>query len=355
MQVRYARSLVLVPRDSSIVGFNYLVRSVFECSTDAVQLIAQFSDWEEIDVFIERISDGNDKTLRMVLQDLLSVGALVERGSRLAKLEQEHEEGWDWGLPAAMFHFSLRDKQFLAPTEIEHIQLEKARKVPSPALYRLHNEATFVHRLGDPFDGNELLALMARRRTVRAATQQATSLEQVSSCLFAGLGITGEVRNCVGSLPLKMTPSGGARNPFEAFIYARNVDGLRKGFYHYSAKEHSLARLPSDSLPEPSELLAGQAWSNEMPCIVFLVAMLERTMWKYMDPNAYRGVLIEAGHIGQNMMLAGTRLGLSLCPTAAFCHSKIDQCLGLDKATHSVSYALTIGVPDPERAKHEFG
>ena len=30
-------------------------------------------------------------------------------------------------------------------------------------------------------------------------------------------------------------------------------------------------------------------------------------MWKYDDPNAYRVVLIEAGHIGQNIMLAATQ------------------------------------------------
>ena len=33
--------------------------------------------------------------------------------------------------------------------------------------------------------------------------------------------------------------------------------------------------------------------------------------------DAYRVVLIEAGHIGQNIMLAATREGLSACPTAA--------------------------------------
>ena len=66
-----------------------------------------------------------------------------------------------------------------------------------------------------------------------------------------------------------------------------------------------------------------------MPCIIFLVAYLERTMWKYSDSNAYRVVLIEAGHIGQNIMLAATQAGLSACPTAALAHSAIKDLLGL--------------------------
>ena len=37
-----------------------------------------------------------------------------------------------------------------------------------------------------------------------------------------------------------MTPSGGARNPYEAYVYVRNVEQLAPGMYHYSAAENSL-------------------------------------------------------------------------------------------------------------------
>jgi nitroreductase len=70
-------------------------------------------------------------------------------------------------------------------------------------------------------------------------------------------------------------------------------------------------------------------------------------MWKYEDANAYRVVLIEAGHIGQNMMLAATRHGLSACPTAALSHSVIKRLLGLDRLTDAPIYALTLSAPEP--------
>ncbi len=82
-----------------------------------------------------------------------------------------------------------------------------------------------------------------------------------------------------------------------------------------------------------------------MPCLILLCAKLDRTMWKYEDANAYRVVLIEAGHIGQNIMLAATRHGLSACPTAALCHSSIKRLLGLDRLTDAPIYALTIAAP----------
>ena len=162
---------------------------------------------------------------------------------------------------------------------------------------------------------------------------------------IAGLGLIGEVETETGLLPLKTTPSGGARNPFEAYVFARNVDGLEPGIYHYSGRQHSLHRLKADPPQTVANLLGDQDWVEAMPCIVFLVAYLERTMWKYSDSNAYRVVLIEAGHIGQNIMLAATQAGLSACPTAALAHTAIKNLLGLTRLTQAPLYALTLSYP----------
>ena len=141
---------------------------------------------------------------------------------------------------------------------------------------------------------------------------------------------------------------GRRRNPYEAYVYARNVEGLAPGFYHYSAYDHDLALVGTNRLPKPSELLGGQDWADEMPCVILLCASLERTMWKYDDPNAYRVVLIEAGHIGQNIMLAATSNGLSACPTAALNHATIRECVSLKRLTDAPIYALTLAVPGVE-------
>ena len=65
-----------------------------------------------------------------------------------------------------------------------------------------------------------------------------------------------------------------------------------------------------------------------MPAVIFLVAELRRTSWKDNDPNAYRVVLIEAGHIAQNMMLACANNNLTTCPTAALTIGMFPLCLG---------------------------
>ena len=123
---------------------------------------------------------------------------------------------------------------------------------------------------------------------------------------------------------------------------------MHPGFYHFSASECRLTPITSSLQGlSSSQLLAGQEWAEDMPAIVFLVAMFERTMWKYRDDNAYRVILIEAGHIAQNIILAATAHGLTGCPTAALAHHEIAQRLGLTSEMHNPLYAITLSYCRP--------
>ncbi len=347
MRIRSAQTLVFSRQAREIVAFNFLTNSAFACSLDLLAFLTSVDDWTELDEVYGQIPAMPHEELRSTVRDLLEVHALTEEHSALADAEEDFRVNWKWGVPAAVFHFSLRDKEPMSLEQTEMMQRERLTEYSQPPLY-LTNEWANGKTLDLPpaLDGNDLLQLMARRRTVRSAAATSISLRQLSDCLFAGFGITGRTQNCVGVLPLSMTPSGGARNPYEAYVYARSVEGLDAGFYHYSAFDHTLARLDTDELPLPSSLLNGQDWADEMPCVIILVAQLERTMWKYDDANAYRVVLIEAGHIGQNVMLAATQHGLSACPTAALCHSEISRHIAPRTAlTHAPVYALTLASP----------
>jgi hypothetical protein len=110
-------------------------------------------------------------------------------------------------------------------------------------------------------------------------------------------------------MPLKLAPSGGARNPYEAYVFAANVAEIN-GLYHYSAYDHGLARI-SEQVFNPVIALGGQEWAGNCGAIVFLVSNFQRTMWKYPHPGAYKVVLIEAGHVGQNMVTVGSVISIS--------------------------------------------
>ena len=344
MRIRSARNLVFSRESGRILASHVLTRSSFSCSPDIFVFLSMVDNWTDCDELPNLLPATPKEELPQTVRDLLGVNAIVEEHSVLAATEEEFAADWKWGNLAAAFHFGLQDREFMPLDQAEAAQVKKLATTPQPALYVAHHGSAI--ELPDHLERDDLIRLMARRRTIRSATPRPILLNELSACLFAGMGITGFTENRAGRLPLAMTPSGGARHPYEAFVYARNVDGLEQGFYHYSALDHSLGRIETQETPPPSLLLGGQDWADEMPCVLFLCAWLERSMWKYDDAGAYRVVMIEAGHIGQNVMLAATRYGLTACPTAALNHSAITACLRMDdRIVHAPIYALTLGEP----------
>lgn len=343
MRMKCSEALVFTPSDGQFIAYNFLEKSVFECSSDLLELLSRMKDWTNLEDLQEDLPDFTEEELETILDGLISVGALIEEGTPDAEKEGQYSRAWTWGLPTALMHFSVQDNPFITVAEAEDLQREKAKSVGLIELHRPNGERAL--RLPDPLKGKDLISLMARRRTVRKALSVPVKLEQVSDCLFSGLGITGWMQNCVGALPLSMTPSGGGRNPYEAYLFARNVEGLERGVYHYSALGHSLERVADLGDGDITSLIGGQEWGDDKPCMILLCAHMERTMWKYEDPNAYRVIMIEAGHIGQNIMLVATENGLTACPTAALDHTRAKAILGLKDITQAPIYALTLSAP----------
>jgi SagB-type dehydrogenase family enzyme len=150
-----------------------------------------------------------------------------------------------------------------------------------------------------------------------------------------------------GRLPITMTPSGGARNPFELYVYARKVAGLKTGFYHYAALARDLGLVRAGRVDVP-EMLGGQQWPAQASAIVFLVAHFPRTMWKYHLPMAYRIVMMEAGFICQNIALAATYHGLSAVPSGALKESVIESYLGTPPLEAGVVFTMSLGRPEAD-------
>jgi SagB-type dehydrogenase family enzyme len=349
MKYRAAQTLVYSHDGKALLGCNFLAKSVFACDPDLISFLGGLTEWSDFDAVAEQMGMTAEDA-RATIDRLVEVSAIIEQGSTLAEAEEDFRLGWKWGLPAAMMHFCVQNPDYMSLEESQALQRQKAATGRHPVLHIRNDGDRVVKPLPATRDGNELIELMARRRTVRSAGRPTITLKQLSDCLFAGMGITGETSNGIVTLPLGMTPSGGARNPYEAYVYAVNVEGLAPGFYHYSAADHDLGLVETNRVPKPSELVGGQDWADEMPCMILLCASLDRTMWKYDDPNGYRVVLIEAGHIGQNIMLAATQNGLTACPTAALSHSAIRECLSLKGLTNTPVYALTLSVPGVENS-----
>lgn len=325
-EYRTSPTLIVMPASnedkspSSIGVYDYLTKKYAYVSISNIYWLEYFAEKKSWPQVLLDHKTANPETLSYDIANLTNLGFLVVGDGAEAKKYDRFSKEWKWDLSSALFHFTILDNEFESQDDSTAIQLSKLGQDDQPALTWTNGAQAVA--LPSPFGGKngDLLSLMAKRRTNRTNSGHELTNDELSSCLFAGLGITSYVETPTGDLPLSMTPSGGARNPFEAFVILNRGAELAPGVYHYSGSEHSLQKLESAVPEQLHQYLANQEWTRDMAAVIVLVAVLERTMWKYSDANAYRVVLIEAGHIAQNIMVAATNMGLCACPTAALAH-----------------------------------
>jgi SagB-type dehydrogenase family enzyme len=284
-------------------------------------------------------------TLFAEIEVLLDQEILTAEGTSSHERCQDYRRNWKWDVTAGAFHFTVLNNEFMPLEESRSEQLSKLEKASLPELFWPARSASTIPLPRPDASGDDtLLQLICARRTNRTSARQPVSIRQLADCLFAAFGITGFVKATSGYAPVSTAPSGGARNPFEAYVICNRCEGLARGIYHYCSISHELEQVNSfDETFQSSSLFASQEWIDDMAVVVVMLAVFDRSMWKYQDGNAYRVLLIEAGHRAQNFMLCATKHGLTSCPTAAIAHSKVAGLFGLPESLLLAPvYALTL-------------
>jgi SagB-type dehydrogenase family enzyme len=207
-----------------------------------------------------------------------------------------------------------------------------------PPRYKTHGDAERI-ALPDPvgFRGLSVEEALQTRRSVRDYSDQPLSLEALSCLLHAAQGITEQ------RLAFRAAPSAGALYPIELYPVVHNVSGLAPGVYHYAVQEHALERLKKgDFRGRVTQAGLHQRFLGQASVCFILSAVFQRTRWKYRE-RAYRYVLLEAGHVGQNLYLAATSMGLGACAVGAFLDNQLNELLGLDVGLEAVLYVVSVG------------
>lgn len=178
---------------------------------------------------------------------------------------------------------------------------------------------------------------LALRRSLRRYRSYPLTLDQLGQVLYAAQGIT-------DGRGFRAAPSAGALYPLEVYVLAHSVSGLESGIYHYFPREHVLERLKSGDFR--TAIAQAGLWQEFLAqagvCLV-LSAVFQRTRWRYRE-RAYRYVLLEAGHVAENIYLAATALGLGACAVGAFLDDEVNRLLGLDGKEEAALYILSLGV-----------
>lgn len=230
---------------------------------------------------------------------------------------------------------------------MEQWESDQERKLPQPPLVKapVTPKEQWIP-LNRDFSGlalnNDLISLLRDRRSSRIYTQETIKMDQLSFLLWATQGVKGLRGKSYATL--RTVPSGGARHEFETYLLVRNVDGLKPGAYHYLPMEHALEYLhPVEEIDTViSDTLCQQTWAAKANVVFYWSMVAYRAEWRY-GIYAHRPALIDAGHVGQNLYLACTGLGLGCCAIAAFSHELCSQVFCLDGEDEYIVYTVSVG------------
>ena len=244
-----------------------------------------------------------------------------------------------------------RGRNFLRPdlNEDTDWQSDQALKKPQPPLVKAPVADTAL-ALPVDYDAldidNDFLHVINSRASHRVYTQKSMSLLELSYLLWCTQGIK-DIRGR-SYATLRTVPCGGARHEFETYLAVRNVEGLEPGIWHYLPMTHSLERIASVDDLEGfiADSLDGQTWGSKAAVVFYYSVVNYRAEWRY-GIHAHRIILIDAGHITENLYLASTSIGLGGCAIGAVDGRLCDTVFGLDGEEEFIIYAHTVGKTDP--------
>lgn len=224
---------------------------------------------------------------------------------------------------------------------------DQERKLPQPPLVKapITPEESWI-KLPMDFDTlklkNDVISLIRDRRSARIYTQENMSIKELSFLLWATQGIK-SIRG-KSYATIRTVPCGGARHQFETYLMLRKVDDLQPGVYHYLPMEHALEYLrPVEDIESAiTDSLCGQSWGAKANVVFYWTIDAYRVEWRY-GVYAHRPALMDVGHVGQNLYLGCTALGLGCCGVAAFDHELCNQLFGLDGNNEFTVYTAPVG------------
>jgi SagB-type dehydrogenase family enzyme len=338
---RRSRHLVLYWRGSRLVVHNYATGQRAGATASLCRLLDCCSEWKTRDEIASAL-DISARVLAPLLRRLVAQSMLA-RSDRAEDSRTRAMASLDaWNPEAGLFHTATKGVRFWPAAEAGRQARAKARQVAMPLPVKRYRGARTV-TLPPPADGTFPRVLVARRTWRRFSTRP-LALQDLATLLALSAGVQQWVRSSPRDLPLKTSPSGGARHPIECYVVARDVMGLRPGIYHYAADRHVLERVRG---PISSERLGGYYPSSRYfamaPAHVLLTAVFARQLWRYPYSRAYRAALAEAGHVCQTFCLTATWLGLAPFCLMGLADGVIERDLGIDGITESVLYAAGVG------------
>ena len=176
----------------------------------------------------------------------------------------------------------------------------------------------------------------------RTYSDQPLSLYELAFLLWCTQGVKKVIpgyrkylRDGSGRNVLRPVAAGGCINAYDTTLALNRVAGLEPGIYGYRPLDHALAFLrPEPNLGEKVEAVftnpsQNQHYTTEAGALFFWTCSPYRGEWRYQH-TAHKIMLLDLGHISQNLYLAAEALGCGCCAIGGYYQEKADALVGVD-------------------------
>lgn len=245
---------------------------------------------------------------------------------------------------------SIRElREFARSSSWDHApQSDQDKELPAPPIFPAWPANAKLIPLPAPDQctttGKGFLDTVRDRKSNRKYSSQPMTLSELSFLLYCTQGYKC-MRPQSTVAALRTVPSAGARHPIDTYLAVLSVEGLEPGLYRYQPLEHQLwfIRPAADGLADQvSEACHHQIFAGKSAVTFFWAVDMYRCEWRY-TTHSHKLVLLDVGHVCQNLYLACEQIGCGCCAIAAYDQQKSDALFQLNGDNNFVVYVAPVG------------
>jgi len=188
----------------------------------------------------------------------------------------------------------------------------------------------------------DLADAIGNRRSRRKYTDDYLKVEELAFLLWATQG----QRKQGGQSPhFRTVPSAGARHSFETYLFIHRVEKIPPGLYRYLPLSNELVLMYSTDDQNKirlSRAVLGQKFVANSAVVFVWTTVPNRMEWRYLEA-AHRVILIDAGHVCQNLYLACEAIQAGTCAIAAYDQEAMDELIRVDGEEQFTIYLAPVG------------
>ena len=345
MKYRRSPHLVAYWHQGSLRIVNYATRHTTDADPLVCELLNFCGHWRTLAEIEGGLAIGQSPLISVLVDRLVSFSLLARSDRPVDSRITSMDALGPWNPEVGFFHSATKDVQFWPRQRARHYTRTRSDLAHRPPTGKRYPRARTV-TLPRPELDHAFAEVLLARRTSRRYSSEPVTVGQLSSMLAFSAGVQQWASTPDGEVPLKTSPSGGARHPIECYVVVRDVAGLRPSIYHYASDRHVLERIGGAVPIERMKAYVPESgYFAKASAMVFFTAVFTRQLWRYPYSRAYRAALVEAGHVCQTFLLTATSLGLAPYCLMGLADTLIEQDLGIDGITESVLYCAGVGRP----------